>query len=653
MLAAEAERLSAARREMADSAEARIKEESEMADALIAEAQGAWRAQVEAGVVADTEAHHEGLLASELLAHQEALERAEATTAQMVQLRATCEAALDPNAHRAALSAAEQSRSVSTAEEVAQRTSSKLLAASAEAERVREATRAAVRAAEDKINESVLGAQRSVHGAVAEASCAHTVLLERAGRERHAKLLEAAQRLRATRAEALVEARAHVLRSQEAQVRMQTEAEVELGAQVAGVVAQARERHEGARAAERSAFGQLTRSWLAEDGEAHAEREAAALGWQRRGSERFSSQLAATWCRQRVHHANLCRETQRARRAAFETRRAERYDALAKLEASFGLEQLETDGAMRAARRALAEEVHRLQPRYEHAAQRSLDAIAAERVGDVHALLELGYAAAAQEEAEVTAEAAGVLEASASSTSLLLAEVSASAPAVLGPSPADYAAHALRAALRASEADASTEASEAWEAAEQAAARDELERAVAEGLALRRQRAREAEADTALRAAAREAADAHKQEEEAVAALAAEEGRLSAEGGAELAAALPSRGAQAELEWDARQMGAAAAAEARLRAARTVHAKHMRFEEEILPPLAKAPAEASIGELEGVDTHAAAVAARAQAAALGDELRAVSAARRMRSAASRTMSSVRIWPLRSSLKSPE
>ena len=141
----------------------------------------------------------------------------------------------------------------------------------------------------------------------------------------------------------------------------------------AAVVAQARERHEGAMAAERSVFGSLTRSWLAEDGEAHAERESAALNWQRRCSERFSTQLAATWCRQRVHHANLCRETQRARNLAFEQRRAKRLAAVKDLEQKLSAEKAESDAGMARALSALRDEVGRFGEQMHEGAQAALD----------------------------------------------------------------------------------------------------------------------------------------------------------------------------------------------------------------------------------------------------------------------------------------
>ena len=90
--------------------------------------------------------------------------------------------------------------------------------------------------------------------------------------------------------------------------------------------------------------------WGQQEERLRAEAHEAGRDWQARANTRFVRQLASTWGRQRVHHANLCREMQRSRKAAFEQRRSTRQEAVRHLQEGFAAEQAESDSALLAAR---------------------------------------------------------------------------------------------------------------------------------------------------------------------------------------------------------------------------------------------------------------------------------------------------------------
>ena len=102
--------------------------------------------------------------------------------------------------------------------------------------------------------------------------------------------------------------------------------------------------------------------------------------WQKKAGERYVSQLATTWGRQRAHHANLCKEMQTARRKAFEARRAKRAEAVRGLQESLGREQRESEQAMAAALGALGDEMERTPANIFAATQRALDSVSRRRL---------------------------------------------------------------------------------------------------------------------------------------------------------------------------------------------------------------------------------------------------------------------------------
>ena len=90
--------------------------------------------------------------------------------------------------------------------------------------------------------------------------------------------------------------------------------------------------------------------WSGRDAKMRKEGLAVSIDWGEKANAKFLNQLAATWGRQRVHHANLCRETQRARREAFVQRRKTRLEAVKKLEETFAREKAESDASLLASR---------------------------------------------------------------------------------------------------------------------------------------------------------------------------------------------------------------------------------------------------------------------------------------------------------------
>ena len=102
LLAADLEAFVTSRAEHADEAAARRRAEDEICEEVVQQCRGEWRQQVEDGVKADTQAHHERLLASERKAHSEALTRASSCNARMLALREKCASALDAREYVAA-----------------------------------------------------------------------------------------------------------------------------------------------------------------------------------------------------------------------------------------------------------------------------------------------------------------------------------------------------------------------------------------------------------------------------------------------------------------------------------------------------------------------------------------------------------------------
>jgi hypothetical protein len=264
-----------------------------------------------------------------------------------------------------------------------------------------------------------------------------------------------------------------------------------------------------------------------------------------------------------VHYANLCRDLQRARRDAFEGRRAKRAEAMYRLEGSLAAEQAETDAATVAARRALAQEARRTPAKVMHAAQRALDHLAVKKITKTVATLERRYQMAVKDEKAVVDAVGAQLDASARLTAEQLQELSAAGTKAVGPAPSAFVTQVLGGAL-ASTAPDKAEWLEHWEAEEAGAMRDAVDKAVADGLLARRARAREAALDDATRAAAREATERRKAMAEAVQRLQADDAKLEAESANPLTLQ-KEHVAQFEVAWDARALGQHAAAEELMR----------------------------------------------------------------------------------------
>ena len=563
MLQAETERFVSARREAAEAATIRIEEEAALADELVLAAQREWRQQVREGMLADTEAHHEGLLASELLAHSEAIERADATMSRMRELREMTSAALDGRAFRQLLARQQHETIVRMANERADRAVAKMKAAHEAARRVADETVTKVAAAEEKAHEALLKAAAESSNLLEQHCSLHSARLERAARERHQKAMNAYDVARASAGAELHQVRAAALRGQDAELQLQAEEEEALSAQVAAVVASARVVHAETLEKTHEAMEELNAAWLAEHEASFREGEASALEWQAKSSERFVRQLASTWCRQRVHYANLCRDLQRARRDAFEGRRAKRAEAMYRLEGSLAAEQAETDAATVAARRALAQEARRTPAKVMHAAQRALDHLAVKKITKTVATLERRYQMAVKDEKAVIDAVGAQLDASARLTAEQLQELSAAGTKAVGPAPSAFVTQVLGGAL-ASTAPDKAEWLEHWEAEEAGAMRDAVDKAVADGLLARRARTREAALDDATRAAAREATERRKAMAEAVQRLQADDAKLEAESANPLTLQ-KEHVAQFEVAWDARALGQHAAAEELMR----------------------------------------------------------------------------------------
>lgn len=571
--------------------------EVEMADELVHGALTEWRAQVAKGFEADTKAHHERLLASEKKAHAECVSRAQESNQRMERMRDECAKLLDASEHREQICKLRLENARAAAREVSERTRAKLDAAHEALHAAFERTKAVVQAAATASNERVLKRQHELASHLSKASVDFTVLVESAARERHDQLLRWYDFERGGSAAAVAEMRATGLRSQEAECRAQINGEEELASQVAAAKQSAREAHEAAMGEEKEALDALRSEWRGVDEATRRDTLSRALEWQKRASNRYTSQLAATWGRQLVHHANLCRETQRARRLAFEKRKQKRLDAVRHLEETFHNEQRESEAIVSAARAALEDEVARVPEAFSQAAQRAVDSLTARQLRTASEELQHRYDAAAEAERRQLEVAEDMMSAGAESSGLLLAELSASARHSLGPPPNDFVRHAVASHLVHDEEVSNAIAWTAhWEGEQAAAMRDGVERQVADGLASRRQRQREAAVEMAGRQAAREAETRQKAEEAELARLAGEERRLASLSAEELEAAAQERAAQAQLEWEARSLGAAAADETRKDVDAVCHQRRIAKQQQRRQGLvtsAKASAEAA------------------------------------------------------------
>ena len=559
MLSTDAEWFSGRLSEASAEGAKRADSEMEAADDLVHEAQVEWRKQVAEGFEADTKAHHSRLLEAEQKAHAEAVQRSRDATAKMEKMREQCAKALDGSAHRETLAQKQLQNARDAARGVSERTQEKLHAAHEALNSALKRTAEKVSAAVTSSGERVLKKQTDLSMRLHKASVEHTVFLEQMGRERHDTLLKAYEAQRAKHATALSTAHEAGLRAQEAECRAQLEAEESLASQVAQVKTRAREDHEKAEGEERKALESLWAEWGQADAKTRKATLERALEWQKRASGRFVQQLGATWARQLVHHANLCRETQRARRIAFEQRKKKRLESIRRLEQSFHSEQRESDAAMAAAREALSEEVERVPAQFESASQRALDGLTSDRLREVAGVIQSRYDGAAEAEKAQVDAADELMAAAAEESGLLLANLSSRAGPALGPPPNEFVRHAVSHALSGDEVANAVAWTTHWEAEQAADMHDGVEREVGIGLEERRERRREAAREAASRKAQREHEARQRAEEEELQRLAEEERKLASLTPAEVEAAAAERTAQAQLEWDARNLGAVAA----------------------------------------------------------------------------------------------
>ena len=571
LMAADAGWFCARHEEAAAAGAERLTHELDVAEELVHEATMEWRKQVREGHETDTRQHHERLLEGERRAHAEAIERASAATVRMMALRDKCATVLDSSQYRAELRQRQLASARQTAKTLAERTSEKLRSGHEALEEALETTRTKVAAVAARANEGMLTRQREVDAAIVGASTQHTVLVLGAGRLRHDAVLKAYDDRQAKRHVALAEVRVGSVRAQEAQLRSQVESEEELGAHVAQVVAAARTKHDAAVEVEKASMEELWAGWHARDATMSGEVAERALGWQKKANHRFVHQLAETWGRQRIHHANLCRETQRARRLAFEQRRAKRKGAVAQLDEQFAAEQQECEEAATGARLALRDAVGDIGEHVGAAAQRVLDVLAAKRIRSATTLMQERYSHAVADEEAVITHVQQLLKRGADETALRIAELSASSTRALGPPPGDFCRHAVEHALGSDDIHDAIQWTGFWEAEELAVMRDGLNRAIIDGLGEKRARAREAAIETATRGAQREVEARQKADEEELKAMAEEEQRLMSATLEDMQTAAKERQQQCELEWQARSIGASAADASRLQSDAVVH----------------------------------------------------------------------------------